>query len=119
MTTRDQYVQGLKKQLDVWCADMARWETKAKDAQAEVKERYRRELDVLDAQRELAGYNLRLIENASVGAWAELRAGADDAWDRMRLAAAAASTYFEPLATTAKTTTTAKAAKTARSAKRK
>jgi hypothetical protein len=111
-TTRDQYVQGLKKQLDAWCADMGRWEAKAKDAQAEVKERYRRELDVLEAQRELATYNLGLIENASVGAWAELRAGADDAWDRMRLAAAAASTYFEPLATGVKTAKPAKAAKT-------
>lgn len=91
---RDEYVEKFKKQIDAWNADMLRWEGKAKDAQAEVKERLKRELDVLNAQRELARYNLRLLEGASAGAWAELRQGADDAWDRMRLAAEAASTYF-------------------------
>jgi hypothetical protein len=100
MTTREQYLQGLKKQLDVWNADLDRWTVKAREAQAEAQERYRRELDVLAAQRELARYNLRLLENASNEAWAELRVGAEDAWDRMRLAAAAASTCFDPLPAT-------------------
>lgn len=99
MTNRTEYVAGFKKQLDAWNADMARWETKAKDAQADLQERYRRELDVLAAQRELALFNLRQVEGASIGAWAELRQGMDDAWDRMRLAAAAAGSCFEPLAT--------------------
>ena len=98
MTTRTEYVAGLKKQLDLWNADMARWETKARDAQAGIQERYRRELNVLNAQRELAVYNLQQLEGASMDAWAELRQGVDDAWDRMRLAAAAAGTCFEPLA---------------------
>jgi hypothetical protein len=98
MTTRTEYVAGLKKQLDAWNADMARWEAKAKDAQAGIQERYQRELAVLNAQRELAVYNLQQLEGASLDAWAELRQGVDDAWDRMRLAAAAAGTCFEPLA---------------------
>jgi hypothetical protein len=97
MTTRDQYVQGLKKQLDVWNADLDRWATKAREAQTEVQERYRCELDILEAQRKLARYNLRLLEGATNDAWAELRVGAEDAWDRMRLAAAAATTSFDPL----------------------
>jgi hypothetical protein len=95
MTTRDAYVAKLKKQLDAWNEDMARWEAKAKDAQAEAKERYKRELDVLGAQRELARYNLRLLEAASASAWTELRTGADEAWERMRAAASTAGTYFE------------------------
>jgi GH25 family lysozyme M1 (1,4-beta-N-acetylmuramidase) len=95
MTNRDEYVAKLKKQLDDWNEDMARWEAKAKSAQAGMKERYKRELDVLNAQRELARYNLRLLEDASASAWTEMRKGADEAWDRMRAAAAAAGTYFE------------------------
>ena len=102
MRTRDQYVNGFKKQLDAWNADMARWEVKAKDARVEMKERYKRELDVLNAQRELARYNLRLIEDASVSAWTELRKGADEAWERMREAAGAASVYFEKVPAKAK-----------------
>ena len=91
---REDYVRRFKPQIDAWNADMARWEGKAGEAKAGIQERLSRELDVLKAQRELARYNLRMLESASTGAWAELRQGADDAWDRMRLAAEAAATYF-------------------------
>jgi hypothetical protein len=94
MRTRDQYVERLKQQLDFWNTGVARWEEKAKGAQATLKERYKRELDVLNAQRELARYNLTLLEDASSSAWAELRKGADEAWERMREAAGAAGDYF-------------------------
>lgn len=95
MRTRNEYVSALKKQLDAWNADMARWEEKAKVAQADIKERYEQELQVLKAQRELARYNLRLLEGASTLAWTELRKGADEAWERMREAAEVAGGYFE------------------------
>jgi len=94
MTTRDAYVAKLKEQLDSWNTDITRWETKAKAAQAGVKERYTRELAVLEAQRELARYNLTLLEGASASAWTELRKGADEAWDRMRVATKAAASWF-------------------------
>jgi hypothetical protein len=97
MRTRNQYVDGMKKQLDFWNTGVARWEEKAKDARAVMKERYKRELDVLNAQRELARYNLSLIEDASVSAWTELCKGADEAWERMREAAGAAGEYFEKI----------------------
>jgi len=87
----------MKKQLDFWNTGVARWEEKAKTAQATMKERYKRELDVLNAQRELARYNLGLIEEASASAWTELCKGADEAWARMREAAGAAGGYFEKI----------------------
>jgi hypothetical protein len=92
--TREDYVRRFKQQIDIWNADITRWQAKATAAKAGMKERLERELAVLNAQRELARYNLRLLEGASAGAWAELVQGADDAWDRMRLAAEAAATYF-------------------------
>lgn len=95
MTTRDDYVEKLKAQLDHWNAEVAKWEAQAKGAQADMKERYARELDVLKAQRELARYNLTLLEGASATAWVELRKGADEAWDRMQAAVAAARNHFE------------------------
>ena len=95
MTSRDDYVEKLKAQLDHWNNEVARWEAQAKDAQAELKERYAKELDVLKAQRELARYNLKLLEGASATAWVELRKGADEAWDRMQAAVTAARTHFE------------------------
>ena len=93
--TRDEYVAKLKGRLDAWNEDVARWEAQAAKAKAEAKERYAKELDVLKAQRELARYNLKLLESASANAWSELRKGADEAWDRMQASVKAASTWFE------------------------
>lgn len=95
MNARDEYVAGLKSQLDDWNADLARWEAKARTAKEEAKERYERELDVLRAQRELARYNLTLLESASASAWSDLRQGVDEAWERMRAAIGSASGHFE------------------------
>ena len=40
-------------------------------------------------------YNLKLLESASVTAWADVRKGADDAWERMQAALSSARTHFE------------------------
>lgn len=95
MKNRDEYVAKLKTQLDQWNADLGRWEAQAKSATAGLKERSQKELDVLKAQRELALYNLKLLESASVTAWADVRKGADDAWERMQAALSSARTHFE------------------------
>ena len=93
--TREEYVAKLKEQLDRWNADVTRWEEQARAAQQDMKERYAKELDVLKAQRELARYNLKLLESASASAWSDLRKGADEAWDRMQSAVKSASSWFE------------------------
>jgi lipid II:glycine glycyltransferase (peptidoglycan interpeptide bridge formation enzyme) len=95
MTTRDEYVAKLKKQLDQWNADIATWESKAKVAQVDTKKRYERELEDLRAQREKAMYNLRLIQDASSLAWSDFTHGADEAWGKMREAIAKARKHFE------------------------
>jgi spore coat polysaccharide biosynthesis protein SpsF (cytidylyltransferase family) len=95
MPTRDQYVESLKKQLDAWNAEIARWETKTNAARDEMKKRYRDQLATLDARREKARYTLKLIEGASAAAWGDLRWGVDEAWDRMHDAMKEARSHFE------------------------
>jgi len=95
MATRDEYVAKLKEQLDRWNADMTRWEAKSKDAQADAKQQYAKQLENLRAQREKALYNLKLLQGASTTAWAEFAKGADQAWDVMRQAIDQARTHFE------------------------
>lgn len=95
MKNRDEYVAKLKAQLREWNADLGRWEAQAKSATEGLKERSQKELEVLKAQRELAMYNLKLLEGASANAWSELRKGADDAWERMQAALSSARTHFE------------------------
>jgi lipid II:glycine glycyltransferase (peptidoglycan interpeptide bridge formation enzyme) len=95
MINRDEYVTKLKAQLDRWNEDVTRWEGQAKQAQAEAKKRYEKELEVLRAQREKAMYQLKLLEGASSTAWTEFTLGADEAWKRMRIAFDEARAHFE------------------------
>ena len=95
MKTRDEYVNGLKQQLDRWNADMDRWEAQGKTAQAQAKQRCDDRLQDLREQREKVLYSLRLLEGASASAWQDFTKGADEAWARMSVALAEARSHFE------------------------
>jgi len=95
MTTRDEYVTKLKSQLDRWNDDMAKWEEQAKQARAEARQRYDKELVGLKAQREKALYQMKLLQGASSTAWQEVARGADAAWDTFRKSVDDARTHYE------------------------
>lgn len=95
MATRDEYVTKLKGQLDRWNSDVERWERQARDAQAEVRKRFEKDLEGLRAQREKALYQMKLLEGASSTAWRQVAEAADEAWDVMRASIDKARTNFE------------------------
>ena len=95
MTTRDEYVEKLKAQLDQWNAKMSAWEAKAREAQAEAKLEYEKQLEHLRAQRDAAMHQMKLVQNASLEAWQELARGAEGAWQAMRDAFEKARSHFE------------------------
>jgi lipid II:glycine glycyltransferase (peptidoglycan interpeptide bridge formation enzyme) len=92
---RDEYVNKLKTQLDQWNAEAAKWEEKAKEAQASMKSEYEKQLAALNSRREEALYQMKLLQNASADAWQELMRGADDAWKSMQEAFNKARSHFE------------------------
>ena len=95
MKTREEYVSQLKSDLDRWNAEVAKWETQAGKAKADMKKGYAKQLETLQTRREEALLNLKLAENASASAWTDLAAGADEAWKRMREAIGSAKSHFE------------------------
>jgi len=95
MSTRDQYVATLKNQIDQWNAEIANWEGRAKEAKRAVKTGLRLQVKSVNAQRELARYNLKLLEAASTAAWDDMRSGADEAFNRMQAAMKDARSHFE------------------------
>jgi lipid II:glycine glycyltransferase (peptidoglycan interpeptide bridge formation enzyme) len=95
MNTRDEFVEKLKSQLDQWNAEIARWEKKGKDAQAQWQAESAKQLDALRSQREKGLYQLRLLQNASAEAWTEVMRGAEQAWKEMGEAWAKARSHFE------------------------
>jgi hypothetical protein len=93
--TRDEYVQKLKTQLDQWNAEAAKWEAKARDAQASMKGEYEKQLGMLHSRRDEALYQLRLLQGASMDAWQDLMKGADQAWRNMQDTFNRAKSHFE------------------------
>jgi lipid II:glycine glycyltransferase (peptidoglycan interpeptide bridge formation enzyme) len=81
---RDEYVQKLKTQLDQWNAEAAKWETKAKAAEDEMKAQYERQLALYHQRRDEGVQKMKEIQAASSEAWMDLMRGADDAWKRMQ-----------------------------------
>lgn len=95
MTKRDEYIENLKKQLDTWNAEAAKWEAKAKAAQANMRGEYEKQLTAFRRQRDHALEQMRQIQAASGEAWQDLVRGTDDAWARMRDAVEKARSEFK------------------------
>ncbi|MDD5367345.1 MAG: hypothetical protein PHR30_18580 [Gallionellaceae bacterium] len=95
MTTRDEYVEQLKTNLDHWNGDLAKWEAKARTARDDARIEFEMKLDALRKQRDEAAEKLKEVRASSEEAWKELKAGADVAWAAMREAFDKAGTHFQ------------------------
>ena len=95
MSKRDEYVDKLKAQLDLWNAEVAKWEAKAKGSQANVRIEYETQLETFRRQRDQALEQMRKVQAATGDAWIDLMRGADDAWAKMREAFEKASSHFK------------------------
>ena len=95
MTTRNEYVEQLKQNLDKWNSDLAKWEAKAKTAKTDMRIEYEMQLETLRKQREEAMAKLQEVQASSGEAWKDIRAGADAAWASMREALEKATSHFQ------------------------
>ena len=95
MINRDEYVEKLKKQLDQWNAEVAKWESKAKAAQAGARTEYEKQLQAYRHQRDQALEQMRRVQSASGEAWMDFMRGADDAWVKMREAFEKVRSHFQ------------------------
>jgi chromosome segregation ATPase len=95
MTTRNEYVEQLKKNLDKWNADISNWEAKARAAKTDLRIDYEMKLEDLRKRREEATAKLKELQATSGDAWKELKAGTDAAWAAMREAFDKAASHFQ------------------------
>ncbi|HJS77676.1 MAG TPA: hypothetical protein VJ778_09720 [Burkholderiales bacterium] len=70
--TRDEYVAKLKSQIDTWNAEAAKWEAKAKQAQAGMQAEYERQLAQFHTRRDTAMNEVQRLQNASADAWKDM-----------------------------------------------
>lgn len=94
MSKRDLYVEQMKANLDSWNASIAKLEAQAKHAEADVKIKYREQIEEFEKQREHAHEKLEELRTAGDGAWEDMRSGLENAWDTMDKAMKAAASRF-------------------------
>ena len=92
---RDEYVEKLKSQIDLWNADMAKLEARARQGQANLKIEYAAQLEQFRKRRDDAIGEMRRIQDASLDAWGELMRGADVALKNMQEAFEKARASFD------------------------
>lgn len=95
MTTRTEYIEQLKKNLDKWNVDLAKLEAKARVAKTDMRIEYEMQLEALRKHREEATAKLKELQASGEGAWKEIAAGADVAWAAMRDAVEKATAHFK------------------------
>lgn len=95
MTTRSEYIEQLKSNLDQWNADLAKLEAKARVAKTDLRIDYEMQLEALRKHREEAAAKLKELQASGEGAWKELAAGADTAWATLREAFDKAAAHFK------------------------
>ena len=95
MSSREEYVQKLKAQLDQWNAEVAKWEEKTRAAQTDMKAEYEKQLESFRSRRDEAMYQLHQVQVATTEAWMDMVKGADAAWRAMGEAFVRARSHFE------------------------
>ena len=93
---RDQYVQGLKAQLEHWNEEIGTWQVKARKGRSETRADFGNALLTVREHRDRAVYQMYLLQSAAGEAWKDLVGGTDEAWRRMREAFDTAGTRFRP-----------------------
>lgn len=93
--TRDEYVEKLKSQIDLWNAETTKWEARAKAAGHDAQAEMARQMDQLQARRDEATAEMKRLQNASADALADMMRGADAALKSMQDAFEAARRQFD------------------------
>lgn len=83
MSQKDAYTQKVQEQLDTWKAQVDQFKIKSADMAVHSRAEYQKHLDALEAHGETVKQQLKLAQQASDQAWADMKLKADQAWDTL------------------------------------
>jgi multidrug resistance efflux pump len=92
MSTREAYENKLESQLSEWKIEIDKLKAKADKAEADVKIKYYKQIESLQAKQEAAREKLAELKKAGEDAWEDLKSGVKSAWDSMEEAMNSART---------------------------
>ena len=80
MTSRDEYLEKFKSNLDEWNAEIDKLESNARNAQADAKAQYDKQLEALREMRDDAQTKFSEMQDATADAWDMMVQGTEKAW---------------------------------------
>ncbi len=80
MTTKDEFIEKLKAQLDEWSTDIDELEVQAHLAKAELQDKYAVQIAELKTKRDEAAVKLAEAQDIAEDAWEEVKKGGEEAW---------------------------------------
>jgi len=92
---RDAYVQKLKAKLDEWNAEIDLLAARADQADADAKIGYQKRLYEMRGKREELKKHIAAIQEASEGAWEDLKKGLENSWQILKGSFSKAKSEFE------------------------
>jgi vacuolar-type H+-ATPase subunit I/STV1 len=95
MSTRDEYIQKMHALLDKMNAEIDDLSARAGEAKADVRDEYQERIAQLRAKQEEARTKLASLRDAGEGAWQDLKAGVEMAWDAVGEAIDSAKSHFK------------------------
>ncbi|MCR4298275.1 MAG: coiled coil domain-containing protein [Gallionella sp.] len=94
MSTKDEYVRKMHSKLDHWNAEIDKLATKASQSKAAIHAEYNKQIEELRSKRNEARNKLERLQDAGEGAWEDMKAGVDMAWDAIGEAIDSAKSRF-------------------------
>jgi len=95
MSTKEDFVRKMHAKLDQWNAEIDALSAKADAAEASARAEYHKQLETLRGKRDHARSTLSELESASEGAWHDLKAGVELAWESVSEAVRSAAARFK------------------------
>ena len=84
MISREEYIKGLKAQLDQWERQTVAWESAARNATADARVELEKQAGIMKSRADDLVYRMELLKGASADAWQEIARGADEARKTMQ-----------------------------------
>lgn len=95
MSTKDEYVRKMHSKLDRWSTEIDALDARADKIKAEARVEYHKQLESLRSKRDEARKHLEALQQAGEGAWSDMRAGIEMAWDAIGEALESARSRFK------------------------
>ncbi len=83
MSSRDEFAETMKRQIDEWNNAIERLESQAKEADQSARAQYEEAVNVMRRNVDEAQKGLGKLQNTSSDAWRDVQKGYEDAWSNL------------------------------------